>query len=226
MTNSPQSDCKYCAYKENCIYKALNEEERELLNESKVVKRYVKNETFYKEGRPATSYFFILDGGVALSKEIDVENPFFLTLKKKGSIVGLESMEYNGTYNSTALCVSDTTCCTVTSSLIFNLFQKNKEACAFVSSQYNNFITGLVYHIITLGTEKTSVRIARSLLTLFEISKGDTINIKINELAAMSSTTRETTSRILASMKTMKMITITTRGINICDEQSIKDFYR
>jgi CRP-like cAMP-binding protein len=226
MSNFPQFDCKYCTYKINCIYEVLKEEERELLNEKKVVKKYTKKETIYKEGRSATSCFFILDGGVSLSKEINVENPFFLVLKKSGSIIGLESIGYNVTYNSTALCVSDTTCCTVTSSLMFHLIKNNKEACSFFSFQYNHFINGLVCHLITLGTEKANVRIARSLLTLFEISKKASFNIKVNELATMSSTTRETTSRILASMKAMKMITITNRGINICDEQSLKDIYK
>lgn len=84
----------------------------------------------------------------------------------------------------------------------------------------------MVSHLITLGTEKANVRIARSLITLFEINKGDPINIKVNELATMNSTTRETTSRVLAGMKARKMITITNKGINICDEQSIKDIYK
>lgn len=226
MSNFHQFDCKHCAYKINCIYEVLKKEERELLNENKVVKKYVKKEAIYKEGRPATSSFFIHDGGVALSKKINVENPILLGFKKKGSTIGLESIGYSGTYNSTALCVSDTTCCIFTSGLMCSLIKNNKEACTFVSFQHNNFITGLVSHLITLGTEKANVRIARSLITLFEINKGDPINIKVNELATMNSTTRETTSRVLAGMKARKMITITNKGINICDEQSIKDIYK
>ncbi len=75
-----------------------------------------------------------------------------------------------------------------------------------------------------MGTEKANVRIARSLLTLMEVGKGRLGNIRIEDLAAISGATRETTSRILSRMKINKLISVSNREINILNEQKLKEF--
>lgn len=155
MSNFPQSDCKHCAYTISCIYEVLEKEERGFVN----------------------PYFLIPDGSVTLSKKIKVGNPIFLIPGKRGAAVGQGSTGYHVTCNATALCASDTTCYTVTSSSICYLIKNIKKAAP--------------------------------------------INIKMNDWATMNRATRETTYRILTSMKYVKMTTIANRRINIRDAESV-----
>ncbi len=224
MLNSLPVDCKSCAHKSSCIYKVLKENEREALNKGKVVNGYRKGEIIYKEGSPATSCFFVQEGAIKLSKETHLDKAVFIILRKGGTTIGMESLDNNSIYESTAQCITDITCCTITSRIMYSLIQKNKAACSFLAFQYNDFISGLFTHLTIMGTEKANVRIARSLLTLMEVGKGRLGNIRIEDLAAISGATRETTSRILSRMKINKLISVSNREINILNEQKLKEF--
>ncbi|MDP1762343.1 MAG: Crp/Fnr family transcriptional regulator [Sediminibacterium sp.] len=224
MTSPLQIDCKSCAYKSSCIYDVLKGSEKELLNKGKVVNIYRKGEIIYKEGSAATSCFFVQEGALKLSKETLSDKPFFITLRKSGTTIGMESLNNHSNYESTAQCITDITCCALTSRMIYSLIQKSRAACSFLAFQYNDFISDLYTHLTIMSTEKANVRIARSLLTLLEVGKGKLANIRIEDLAAISGTTRETTSRALSRMKTNKIISVSNREINILDEQKLKNF--
>lgn len=219
-------DCQVCNSKNNCVYPSLKKDERELLNNGKILKKIKKNDTLYKEGYPATACFLIVEGAVKLSRKTHLEAPYFLLLRNAGSLIGFESLN-NKTgsiaYECTAHSITETLCCIIPSGLIYTLIRNSKETCMYLSSQYNNFISGLYTHATLLGTTNSEARIAKSLLILMGISKEKIIDIRIDDLASISGAARETTSRVLSKMKADKLISISNRIIHINDEQKLRE---
>ena len=95
---------------------------------------------------------FVQEGAIKLSKETHLDKAVFIILRKGGTTIGMESLD-NSIYESTAQCITDITCCTITSRIMYSLFKKIKRP-VLLAFQYNDFISGLFTHLTIMGTEK------------------------------------------------------------------------
>ncbi|MCW5908337.1 MAG: Crp/Fnr family transcriptional regulator [Chitinophagales bacterium] len=218
-----EKNCESCGCREKCLYSYLRSEDKDILNQKKFFRQKKQGETLYEQGFHAGSLYMINSGVVKMTKENRHGNPITISTAQCCTMTGLESLQTNAVYKSTAVCVTDVSFCIIPREGNVNLLKENYKAREWFVAQYYQHMETLSNRVRDLMSGDVKMRIANAIWVLhrYYSSQKKCIEITREELADIAGTSRETVSRTLTALKTKKVLHVDGKCIRILKEDAI-----
>jgi CRP-like cAMP-binding protein len=221
---NPVSDCETWEKTPVCITSCLSQDEKDFFDREKVSRSYKKGQYIYREGFSASDFVMIYKGVVKITRQKNGGEECLLDFRKENDLIGLESINDNNRYESSAIAFTDVTIYIIKRDVIIHLIQQNNDACRFLFQSFVSSISCLLRRIKDLSEGLAQVKLGRALMMLYNYipeSREKGLTIKRDELAEISGISRETVSRGLTILKERKIISIVNRHIMLLDEKRI-----
>lgn len=210
-------ECESCELRARCIYSILTKEQRLALQAKKVPGIKKKDTVLFQEGFPAYVFFMLKDGLIKYTKPGRNEQEIFVDYRKKGDLAGLVSITPSSVYPVSATCVTNTTFCAIPSDLVRHFGIENRRVADYLLMMFGEAMLNVRDRIVALVECSTQQKVARTLLLMADYIPAGMrgFDLKREELASLTSSTRETVSRVLGKLKGEKIIAIKNSEIQI-----------
>lgn len=210
-------ECESCELRARCIYSILDKEQRLALQTKRVFSSKKKDTVLFQEGFPAYAFFMVKDGLIKYTKPGRSDLEIFIDYRKKGDLAGLVSITPNSLYPVSATCLTNTTFCAIPSDLVRHFGVQNRRVAEYLLMMFGEAMLNVRDRIVALVECSTQQKVARALLLMGDYipdgKKG--FELKREELANLTNSTRETVSRVLGKLKREKIIAIKNSEIQI-----------
>lgn len=218
-----KKNCEGCGCKEQCLYSYLKSEDKETLNQKKIFRQKKPGEVLYEQGFHAGALFMINSGVVKMIRSDRHGNPVTIFTAQCCTMAGLESLQTNAIYRSTAVCVTDVSFCIIPREGNVNLLKENYKAREWFVAQYYLHMETLCNRVRDLVSGDVKVRIANAILVLHQYYAyhKKCIEITREELADIAGTSRETVSRTLTALKNKRILQVEGKCIRILKEDAL-----
>ena len=210
------------------LWNPLTADQRELLNEFMVVRRYKKGELVYSEREKPEWLMCVLEGKIKIYRDGVGGRSQIMRMVKRGEYFAYRAYFAGECYVTTAAAFEPSTLCSIPMKIIDQLVGANNELAFY-------FIRKLAYDLgkadertVNLTQKHIRGRLAESLLFLkdsygLEEDKA-TIGIYLSreDLANLSNMTTANAIRTLSNFASERIIAIDGRKIKIIDEEALK----
>lgn len=192
--------------------------------------KYDKNEYITGSGETPQGVFYI-ESGIVKSYDITKYNEEnLLILRKNGEIIGLTWAITGEVKNIINMALAPTTVWLISQENFIHYFHNNPESFAPIVDTLTNMYRLHSERIMTLEYRTVKERLASFLLTTIKRFGVETANgilidapLKQQDIASSICTTRETTSRSLASLQNSNIITIEQSLITIINKDALRE---
>ena len=215
--------CDQCTMREE-HFNALSKEELGEIDDNRTELVYKKGEILYKQGAFISKLIFIRSGLVKLY--VDSNNSTsILFLKDGGSFIGLPSLYGDEVHQYSAEALLETRVCEINFSIIKKLLTKN---CVFgtdVIKMINKDLSIAFDRISSFSNKQLHGRLAELLLYLeADIYKSNPFKLTLTktDLANMLSTSKESVSRLMSSLKKDQIIEERKHNIHIINPDRLR----
>ncbi len=202
------------------IFKGLNDEEIELVNQSMNCTLHKRGHTIYHEGSRINGTYLVIEGILKIFKTGFDGKEQIIRFAKPGDLIGFRSVISDELACSTTKVIQDTVLCYLPGETLENLLKTNpqfsmalmKLTCKELGES-NKFLTDIAQKTVR-------ERLAEVLLLLmdtFELDQDHTLQISLTreELANMVGTATESVIRLLSEFKNDKLIELNGRKIKL-----------
>ncbi len=215
-------NCKNCTLRK--VHKdILLDTEAERLNKNRVELKYKKGETICKQGSFASSIICIRSGLVKIYKEND-SSTSTLALKKKGDIIGLQSLYSNGFYHFSAEALSDTQVCLIDMVEFKELIIDNVSFAKEMIRYINQDVINMFDQLFSFSTKHIHGRLAELLIHLNEeIYQSNPFELTLSktDVAQILGTSKESVSRLFKELKLDGIIEESDHIVKILDNKRL-----
>jgi CRP/FNR family transcriptional regulator len=184
----------------------------------------------FAEGEPARGVFILRMGRAKVSISSSEGRLVILRIAQPGEVLGLNSVLRNAAYNTTVKTIESGRTDFISRTELFDLMESSQLAARAISQILSCEVAELTERTRALLLPQTAnAKLARLLLEWSEeagTNKSRTIRIAKaftqEEIAHMICSSRETVTRLLASLNRRQVIRVTQDSILICDRAALK----
>jgi CRP-like cAMP-binding protein len=224
MTNlSPTDQCINCPLSK-VSDPNLSNGEIEKQNKLRIVLSYKKGENICKQGAFISSIICIRSGLVKVYKEND-NVPFTLFLKKRGGIIGLQSLDGEGVFHCSTEALTDTQACLIDLATFKRLLLDNSDFGIEIIKHINQDMIEVLNKLVSFSTKHVHGRLAELLMYLQKNIYGTNpffLTLSKTDLAEILATSKESVSRLFNELKHDGIIEESGHLIRIVDEHRLK----
>ena len=227
MSKPKHPECVDCSVRFKSIFCDLNTDEAQVLNSAKNSVIYKKGQFIFREGSYPRGLYRVSSGKIKII-QIGVDGKEQIVhLAKDADVMGYRAILSGDKYSCSGVAMEDSSLCFIPKNVFFSLVEKNSKVALQVIHLFSKELKEAEKQITTIAQRPVKERIAQSLLLLKESygfeKDGCTINIVITreEIANISSTTRETAIRVLFELKEDKIIALSGKKIKILQHDAL-----
>ena len=210
------------------IFNALNNNEKEYLNNNHTTIKYKKNQIIYYEGENPTGLLCLGSGKVKIFKEGVGGREQIVRLVKAPDLIGYRALFVEENHIASAVVIESCTIFHIRREVILNLLESNNKLCQNIIKSFATELGFSRLRTVSLTQKHVRGRVAESLLIMrdtcgFE-EDGCTLNIYLSreDLANLSSMTPSNATRTLTNFVNEKVIEVDGRTIKIIDEEKLE----
>jgi CRP/FNR family transcriptional regulator len=211
------------------MFKTLTREELDSLTENKREVKFRPGETVIKQNTGSSHLICIKRGLAKLFMEGVKEKNLILKIIKDSDIIISGGVITQSTRPFTVTALSELECCFISSEKIFDLLQTNTNFAISFLEKYHQQFNHMFNWLVNMTQKYMPGRVADSLLYLKNqvfYSNPFTLPLSRQELAEMSSMTKESLVRILTEFKNSNLIREEGKMMKIIDEQALIEISR
>lgn len=202
----------------------LTEHQSSQLDAHRIELTYNSGESIFKEGSFASSVICIRSGLVKIFKK-GAQSSTTLLLKKKGDIIGLQSLYGKGVYHFSSEALSETKACLIDISTFKQLISDNTAFASEMIYYINKDMVEMLERLHSFSTKHIHGRLAGLLIYLNEIiyeANPFFLTLQKTDLAEILGTSKESISRIFKELKSDGIIKESDHLISILDPKRLR----
>ncbi len=227
MDSSKSYECKGCKVGLTNVFSHLTLEELDKVSIQKHCKTYKPGETIYRQTSYLSGFFCIEKGIVKIYKTGPKGRPQVIRFAKKGDIIGYRSVLSKEAACTSAIALTETLACQVSSNVLFDLIYHNASFSMEVMKMACDELGEANDYIMDLAQKTVKERLAEILIKLcegFGIDDNNFLQIPLTreDLAGMVGTATESLIRQLADLKKDDFIELKGRKIKILNIAGLK----
>lgn len=215
--------CKCCSIRLN-LFKLLNDEEMEIINEARYEVYFNKGETIFKQGGPLTHIACITNGFAKVYLEGHKNKNIILKVAKQNELIGGPGFQVDNRHHFSVSAITNTKACFIDTQA-FEQILKASSPFAMEFIKHLNSITIQLYQKMQGLTQKhMHGRIADTLLYLSRAIYTEPnfeTTLSRQDLADMSSMTKESAIRIMKEFKDDGIIDCEANYFKILKEEQL-----
>lgn len=220
-----QENCKNCN-KMIDIFKVLNEEELDLINENRFEVAFNPGETIIKQGTSFTHIVCVTSGLVKIYIEGYSRKNLILSLLRGGEMIGSPGMWTDNRHHYSVVAIEETTTCFVDLPVFLNIVDGNKDLARELLIRSNERDIRHFEKFISLTQKQMHGKVAEILLYLNKNiypTKPMYITISRQDMADMAALTKESIIRVLKEFKDAGFIAMQGNELKILNEKVLKN---
>lgn len=220
--NSEEINCIDCKYQSSCFNKLI-QSELEFVNQNKVLIKYKKGETIYKQGSFSSNIMYIVDGYA--TKYIEGVNNKNLIVKflKQSEYIGLSSLfctDEHCYYSVSA--ISDITLCLIKKNDFNKLIANNNKFAQEIIKWYCNNDKEIFNKLRSINNKHMHGRLAEAIIYINQEKYSEICStITRKNLAELAGISVESTIRILSEFKKENIIAFEGKAIKITNKETL-----
>lgn len=205
------ADCQHCSIRKNDMFANLD-----VVRYGKILKsisqyEYPEKSQLYMQGESATDVYVIRKGIIKLEETSGDGSVRIVRLLQAGNAVGIETLLDNRQlYDQTAVILRGASVCKIPYSVFYRLEEKNPVFYRLIMTEWHRQLDAADRVIVDFSTGRVHDRVARLLVYLAETSKNrgwaEIDMLGIEDISALTSVSRESISRVLASFKRDRLL--------------------
>lgn len=217
--------CKTCSLRAN-LFKFLTDEEMEIINDSRYEVSFNKGETIFKQGGPLTHIACITKGFAKIYLESPKNKNIILKVAKESELIGGPGFQVDNRHHFSVSAITDTKACFID----IGAFEQMLKVSMPFSMEFIKHINSATLHLYRkmqgLTQKQMHGRIADTLLYLskaiYNNPKFET-TLSRQDLADMSSMTKESAIRIMKELKDGGIIDCEANNFTILNENQLEN---
>ncbi|MCD4772353.1 MAG: Crp/Fnr family transcriptional regulator [Bacteroidales bacterium] len=220
--NSEEINCIDCKYQSSCFNKLI-QSELEFVNQNKVLIKYKKGETIYKQGSFSSNIMYIVDGYATKYLEGANNKNLIVKFLKQSEYIGLSSLfciDEHCYYSVSA--ITDITLCLIKKDDFNKLISNNNKFAQEIIKWYCKNDKEIFNKLKSINNKHMHGRLAEAIIYINQEEYreiGSTITRKnLAEFAGMSV---ESTIRILSEFKKENIIAFDGKNIKIINNDTL-----
>jgi len=193
-------------------------------NVSNLSLMHPRRKVLFAEGEPARGVFILRTGRATVSISSSEGRVVILRIAQAGDLLGLNSVLRNASYNTTVKTIESCRTDFIRRKELVDLMETNQPAAHAISQILSREIAELTERARSLLLPQTAnAKLAKLLLEWGEQSAPEiTKSFTHEEIAHMICSSRETVTRLLASLNRHGIIRVTPDSILICDRVALQ----
>lgn len=226
-TKSFFDSCATCGSRQHSIFKKLQIEEADGLDEVKACTLYKKGQIIFAENGIPHGLYCINHGKVKLSTSGINGKEQILRLLKDGDVLGYRTLLSNGRYHCSAIALEDTRICFIPKNTFFDTIKKNPDVNFSLLELLSNNLKKAEEQIVSMAQKNVRERMAEALL-FFKATYGvneetNALNLHFSreEIADFVGTSTETAIRLLSEFNNDEIITLSGKKISIVNHAKL-----
>jgi CRP/FNR family transcriptional regulator len=219
------ANCLNCK-KKNDLFCVLTDEELAEFNDRKYEVVFEPGETIIKEGSPITHIACLSEGLVKLQIEGIDKRKIILRLARSGDILGGPGFLTDNLNHFTATAIEETKVCLVDADIFMHFLENNSSFAMGLIKRINEAFIGQFDNFVNLTQKQIPGRVATTILYLRDViykTNPFYLTITRQDMADMSSMTKESLIRALKALKDDEVIEITGNELRIVDLDQLKE---
>lgn len=193
--------------------------------------RFKKGQVLFREGDPATGFYFIHEGKVKVHKQWGDEKDLIIKIAAEGNVLGHRGIGVNQSYPVTATALEAGSACFIITAFFRTTLQVNSELSYQMMMLYAHELQAAEHSMRNMAHMDVKGRIAEALLKLQEIFGLDEtghINSSMTkqEIASYAGTTYETLFKVLNEWAQDKVLEVSGKHIRIRKEKQLRAYIR
>ena len=193
---------------------------------------YARGRVVFAEGEPARGIYILRTGRATVSISSGEGRVVMLHLAQAGSVLGLNAVLQNHSYDTTVKTLEPCRADFISRVELLALMQRNEACRQEITKLLSRELAELTDRMKLLLLPQTAAgRLARLLLAW---SKGNGFDTPVRldrvftheEIAQMIGSSRETVTRLLASLSRQQVIRVTSDSILICNQRALEKIAR
>jgi CRP/FNR family cyclic AMP-dependent transcriptional regulator len=181
---------------------------------------FKKGDLIRREGQKPDAFYLIIQGMVNITKISMNGNEFTIDCQFRGEPLGWGQVLRGGFFTATFYALDDTDLLSFGKENFIAFIERNPIIMSRISNLNIDLINVLFNKLIDVSCDTAGNRLIRTLITL-NIRCGNTINLTHLDIAKMSWTTLETTTRVLTKLKKDNILSIDRGKIIIKEPEKI-----
>lgn len=216
--------CEICS-KKSPIFKLLSQSEQQIINQNRYAVRYRAGEMIVKQGTSATHFISLVEGMAKVYLDGNNSHNLILAILKPWQVLGGPGIHTDNKNHFSVMALVDSLVCYIDKDNFKKvLFRNSKFSYAYIENLSNNSIYYL-NKIMSLSNKQMYGRVAETLLCLSDVVYEDTsftMQLSRQDLANLSSLSRDTINRILKKFEKEKILKLRGREIKIFSPKKLK----
>lgn len=215
--------CTKCNLKTN-LFRFLNDEELEKINQTRHEVQFHKGETIFKQGGPFTHMACLTSGQAKIYIENADKKNLILRILKPTELVGGPGFNVDYRHHFSVSALTDSSACFIDVHAFKNMIEGN----SIFSMEYIKYLNQIkiMYYekMMSLTHKQMHGRIADALLYLAKIYNSNNFETALSrqDIADLSAMTKESAIRICKEFKVDGIIDFTGNKFNIINEDALK----
>ncbi|UOR04876.1 Crp/Fnr family transcriptional regulator [Hymenobacter aerilatus] len=212
------TSCQNCPYLSQSLMGTCQKEELELISTSKISQCYKKGQTIFQTNNRLSGLYCIHQGKVKVSRISSDGKEQIMRLAQEGDALGYRSLMVGNVATTSAIALNDCVVCLIPRPDFFSVIKQNSQFSAALTTLLAKDLGRLEERMMHAAFKPVRGRLAEALLLLYELFRPATdtrfsIPITREDLAALTSTAKETASRLLSEFREEGLVA--TRGSRI-----------
>jgi CRP-like cAMP-binding protein len=206
LSSSAPRNCQDCRCVSRSLLGTCQLSELSLISGSKVSQQYQRGQIIFQEGNRPAGLYCIHQGRVKMSKLSSDGKEQILSLRKEGDVLGFQPLCTGGSYEATAVALTDCVVCLVPRPDFYSLLEQNSQFSHALLRRLSEVLSETQQQMLHTAYKPVRERLAEALLLLYNFFRPETpdqfsIPISRDDLAAITSTAKETASRLLSELR-------------------------
>ena len=215
-----------CLARSNSIFKHLNQEELDLVNQEKTIEQYKRSSVIYRESSRINGCYCLQKGIVKVFKTGIDGKEQIIRFAQPGDIIGFRSVLSNELACTTAEVLDDAVTCYIPSETLIHLVKNNGDFSIELMQITCKELGEANAYITDIAQKTVRERLAEILIHLkndFGLDENNVLQISLTreELANIVGTATESVIRLLSEFKQDELIVLNGRKIGILDEAGL-----
>src|SRR5689334_17375873 len=199
-------------------------------NIANLTSMYGRGRVLFAEGEPARGVYILRTGRAKISIASSEGRVVMLRLARPGDVLGLNSVLRNSSYDTTVTTLEPCRTDFISRVELMELLRQNHAGAQAVLNVLSRELTELTDRAkLLLLPQTVTGRLAKLLLEWTQGNNSDASGTRLDkvftheEIAQMICSSRETVTRLLASLSKQQVIRVTTDSILICDRLALEN---
>jgi len=222
------TSCIYCVKKCD-VFKALTEEELDLMYQNRYETLYRPGEVIAKQGTPISHLISISEGLVKIILETPGQPDIILTIAKPVYLISGPGVFVDNRYHFSVVALTQINACYIDVQYMHQFLENNQEFARRFNRNIGETSILLYNRIRSLNQKNMGGRISEAILFLYQrIFETNPFDLPLTrqELADFTGMTKESVSRILKEFKEEEILDVEDQHVQILDLDRLENIAR